>query len=60
MKLNLVKCSFGVDEGKFLGHVVTHRGIKANPKKIQAIKNMTSRLPSPDSIQSSREVVPIL
>ncbi|XP_071699266.1 uncharacterized protein [Rutidosis leptorrhynchoides] len=27
-------------EGKFLGHIVTERGIKSNPKKIQAIEDM--------------------
>ncbi|GJZ64903.1 hypothetical protein Tco_0621599, partial [Tanacetum coccineum] len=33
MKLNLKKCSFGVEEGKFLGYMVTSEGIRANPKK---------------------------
>ncbi|XP_071739859.1 uncharacterized protein [Rutidosis leptorrhynchoides] len=42
MKLNPKKCTFGVEEGKFLGYVVTKRGIKANPKKIQAIEDMVS------------------
>src|ERR671932_23744 len=42
MKLNPAKCSFGLEEGKFLGHIITPRGIKANPKKIQAIEAMTS------------------
>ena len=32
MKLNLTKCVFGVTSGKFLGYVVTKRGIEANPK----------------------------
>ena len=31
LRLNASKCSFGVDSGKFLGHMVTHRGIKVNP-----------------------------
>ncbi|XP_071708250.1 uncharacterized protein [Rutidosis leptorrhynchoides] len=42
MKLNPLKCSFGEEEGKFLGHVVTARGIKANPKKIEAIDSLPS------------------
>ncbi|XP_071718686.1 uncharacterized protein [Rutidosis leptorrhynchoides] len=42
MKLNPSKCSFGEEEGKFLGHIITERGIRANPKKIEAIKNMPS------------------
>src|SRR3954464_3342192 len=40
MKLNQQKCVFGVTAGKFLGFMVTNRGIKANPDKIQAILNM--------------------
>ncbi|XP_071694275.1 uncharacterized protein [Rutidosis leptorrhynchoides] len=42
MKLNLLKCSFGETEGKFLGYLVTEQGIQANPKKIVAIENMTA------------------
>ena len=40
MKLNLGKCTFGVTAGKFLGFMVSQRGIKANPDKIQAIMEM--------------------
>ena len=40
MKLNPSKCAFGVSSGKFLGFMVSHRGIKANPDKIQTILNM--------------------
>ncbi|XP_071708934.1 uncharacterized protein [Rutidosis leptorrhynchoides] len=42
MKLNPTKCSFGEEEGKFLGYVVTPRGIKANPNKIEAVDCMSS------------------
>ncbi|XP_024033525.1 uncharacterized protein LOC112095658 [Citrus clementina] len=42
MKLNPEKCAFGVESGKFLGFMVSHRGIEANPEKIQAIVQMTS------------------
>ena len=42
MKLNPSKCVFGVALGKFLGFMVSQRGIEANPKKVQAIINMTS------------------
>ena len=31
MKLNLSKCAFGVSLGKFLGFMVSQRGIEANP-----------------------------
>ena len=40
MKLNPSKCAFGVASGKFLGFMVSQRGIKANPDNIQAILNM--------------------
>nr|GEU42541.1 reverse transcriptase domain-containing protein [Tanacetum cinerariifolium] len=42
MKLNLKNCSFGVDEGKFMGYMLTSKGIRANPKKTKAISNMQS------------------
>ncbi|GJU18298.1 reverse transcriptase domain-containing protein [Tanacetum coccineum] len=42
MKLNPKKCSFGVDEGKFLGYMVTLEGIRANPKKTKAVTDMQS------------------
>jgi hypothetical protein len=35
------KVRFGVRQGKILGYLVSHRGIEANPTKIQAIINMT-------------------
>ena len=31
LRLNAIKCSFGVGSGKFLGYMVTYRGIEANP-----------------------------
>ena len=40
MKLNPNKCTFGVSSGKFLGFMVSHRGIEANPEKIKAILDM--------------------
>jgi hypothetical protein len=41
LRLNPEKCVFGVRRGKILGYLVSHRGIEANPTKIQAIINMT-------------------
>ena len=40
MKLNPGKCAFRVMVGKFLGFMVSQRGIKANPNKIRAIMEM--------------------
>ena len=40
MRLNSSKCVFRVSLGKFLGFMVSHKGIEANPIKIQAILDM--------------------
>ena len=40
LRLNASKCSFGVGSGKFLGYMVTHRGIEVNPNKIRAINSL--------------------
>ncbi|CAA0842863.1 Unknown protein, partial [Striga hermonthica] len=40
MKLNPAKCSFGVKAGKFLGYMVTKRGIEVNPEKVRAVIEM--------------------
>ena len=37
MKLNPSKCVFGVTTGKFLGFIVSQRGIEVNPEKVRAI-----------------------
>ena len=42
LRLNASKCSFGVGSGKFLGYMVTHRGIEVNPNQIKAINNLQS------------------
>ena len=40
LHLNASKCSFGVGSGKFLGYMVTHRGIEVNPDQIKAINSL--------------------
>ncbi|KAJ9565034.1 hypothetical protein OSB04_001000 [Centaurea solstitialis] len=42
MKLNPTKCSFGVRAGKFLGYLVTQRGIEASPEQVKAIIEIQS------------------
>ena len=42
IKLNPAKCAFGVSADKFLGFIVNHRGIEANPDKIKAVLDMQS------------------
>src|SRR5215216_392101 len=40
LKLNSEKCVFGVPSDKLLGFFVSHRGIEANPNKINAIEQI--------------------
>ncbi|GKB83685.1 reverse transcriptase domain-containing protein [Tanacetum coccineum] len=40
MKLNPKKCSFDVEEGPFLGHLITKQGIRDNPSKVKAITDV--------------------
>ena len=40
MKLNPTKCAFGVSARKFLGFMVSSRGIEVNPDKIKAVLDM--------------------
>ena len=42
MMLNPSKCIFRITSGKFLGFLVTKRGIEANTDKIQALLAMSS------------------
>ncbi|RVW86857.1 hypothetical protein CK203_036004 [Vitis vinifera] len=42
MKLNPVKCAFGVNAGKFLGFMVTQRVIEVNPNQIKAVMEMSA------------------
>ncbi|XP_027178053.1 uncharacterized protein LOC113777216 [Coffea eugenioides] len=41
MKLNPKKCVFGVTSEKFLGYLVSRRGIETNPDKVKAIQDMS-------------------
>ena len=40
MRLNPKKCVFGIRSGKFLGFMVSQRGIDANPAKVQAVLDL--------------------
>ena len=40
LRMNPLKCAFGVTAGKFLGFLVHQRGIDVNPSKVQAIATM--------------------
>ncbi|KAL2232755.1 UNVERIFIED_CONTAM: Retrovirus-related Pol polyprotein from transposon [Sesamum indicum] len=52
MKLNPSKCTFRVRGSKFLGYMVSERGIEANPEKIKAIM----QLESPNSVKEVQQL----
>ncbi|XP_035844030.1 uncharacterized protein LOC118490476 [Helianthus annuus] len=52
IKLNPAKCSFGMEERKFLGFIVTKDGFKVNPEKVQAIE----RMPSPANVKDMQKL----
>ncbi|GKB61259.1 reverse transcriptase domain-containing protein [Tanacetum coccineum] len=52
MKLNPKKCSLGMEEGKFLGYIVTSEGIRANPEKTKAVMDM----PSPRTLKQMQSL----
>jgi hypothetical protein len=40
LKMNPLKCAFGVSAGNFLGFIVHEKGIEIDPKKIEAIQSV--------------------
>jgi hypothetical protein len=40
LKMNPLKCAFGVSAGKFLGFIVHEHGIEIDPKKVEAIDKL--------------------
>ena len=40
LHLNASKCSFGVGSGKFLGYMVSHKGIEVSPDQIRAVNSL--------------------
>ncbi|GKE94368.1 hypothetical protein Tco_1579223, partial [Tanacetum coccineum] len=42
VELSLDKCVFGMEEGKFLGYVVTAEGTRADPKKLKVITHRST------------------
>jgi len=53
MRFNPDKCMFGVEGGKFLDYMLTHRGIEANPKKCRAITEMRS----PENVKEIQKLI---
>ncbi|GKE21635.1 hypothetical protein Tco_1433147, partial [Tanacetum coccineum] len=52
MKLNPKKCTFGVEEGMFLGYKVNTKGLKVCPDKVDAVLS----LPSPKCLKDVQKL----
>ncbi|XP_075473370.1 uncharacterized protein LOC142504379 [Primulina tabacum] len=53
IKLNPAKCIFGVKSGKFLGFIVTDRGIEVNQEKVKSVLCMAS----PRSVKEVQKLI---
>jgi hypothetical protein len=40
LKMNMLKCAFGVSAGKFLGFIINEHGIEIHSKKIESINKV--------------------
>jgi len=56
LKLNPEKCEFGVEAGKFLGFLLTERGIEANLEKCATILAMRSPISVKEVQQLTRRM----
>lgn len=56
MKLSPKKCTIGVKEVEFLGHVISHGEIKPSPKNVEAIRN----LQPPSTIKQLQSVLGLM
>nr|XP_009798143.1 PREDICTED: uncharacterized protein LOC104244429 [Nicotiana sylvestris] len=52
LRMNPLKCAFGVTSGKFLGFIVRHRGIEIDQAKVEAILKM----PEPKNIHELKSL----
>ncbi|XP_050233272.1 uncharacterized protein LOC126681766 [Mercurialis annua] len=52
LKLNPEKCVFAIRSGKFLGHLISEKGIESNPEKIEAVMNMKA----PNSVKEVQKL----
>jgi len=48
--VKLSKCYFGMEEVEYLGHIVSHEGVRVDPKKIQAMQDWSQ----PKTLKSLR------
>ena len=56
LRRNASKCSFGVGSGKFLGYLVTHRGIEVSLDQIKAINSLQAPW-NPKEVQKLTRII---
>ena len=56
LRLNASKCSFRVGSEKFLGYMVTHRGIKVNLNRIKVNLNQIKAINDLQPLRNPKEV----
>ena len=49
LKMNPLKCVFGVSAGNFLGFIICEKGIEIDPKRVEAMKQVESPTCKKDS-----------
>ena len=59
LRLNASKRSFSVGSGRFLGYMVTHRGIEVNPDQIKAINDLQAPR-NPKEVQKLTGMIAVL
>ena len=59
LHLNADKCAFSVGSGKFLGYMITMRGIKVNPDQITTIQQHTPPT-NPKKVQKLTKMIAAL
>ncbi|XP_050207651.1 uncharacterized protein LOC126657071 [Mercurialis annua] len=55
LKLNPDKCAFGVPAGKFLGYLISQKGIEVNPEKTKAILDMKAPKSAKESFEELKK-----
>lgn len=53
LKLRLDKCSFAQSEIKYLGHILSENGVKADPKQLEAVQ----RFKQPTTLAELRSLI---
>ena len=56
LKIKIIKCSFMCDSVKFLGHIISSKGLQTDPDKTRAVEHM----PAPTDVTGVQQVLGLL